>query len=68
MLSQVPRRYRKVRGLVYFDVNDRVTHWPLETSRRVIRAFRRGINRSSYVPNRFGRIKARPIRPPRPRR
>ena len=64
MLRQVPRRYHRVRGLIYFDVNDRGTHWPLETSRRVIRAFRHGIARHAYAPGRFRRIRARPIRPP----
>jgi len=64
MLRQVPRRYHRVRGLIYFDVNDRGTHWPLETSRRVIRAFRHGIARRAYAPGRFRHIRARPIRPP----
>ncbi len=50
MLRQVPRRYHRVRGLIYFDVNDRGTHWPLETSHRVIRAFRHGIARHAYAP------------------
>ena len=64
MLSLVPRRYRKVRGLIYFDVDDRGAHWELEQPRSVRRAFRRGISRRVYAPNRFGRITSRPIRPP----
>ena len=64
MLAKIPRRYPKVRGFAYFDVNDRNAGWEIETSRRAIRAFRRGINRRVYVPNRFGQIRRSPIRPP----
>jgi hypothetical protein len=64
MLSKLPRRYPKVRGFVWFNVDDRGAGWPIESSRRVRRVFRRGINRRVYVPNRFGRIRRGPIRPP----
>jgi Glycosyl hydrolase family 26 len=64
MLAELPRRYPKVRGLVYFNVIDRGAGWPIERPRRVRRAFRRGINRPAYVPNRFRRIARSPIRPP----
>jgi hypothetical protein len=64
MLAKVARRYPKVRALVWFNVNDRGAGWPIESSRRVTRAFRRGINRPVYRPNRFGGIRRAPIRPP----
>jgi hypothetical protein len=64
MLSKLSRGYPKVRGFVWFDVDDRGAGWPIESSRRVRRAFRRGINRRVYVPNRFGHIRRGPIRPP----
>jgi hypothetical protein len=63
-LAKVPRNYPKVRGLVYFDVNDRNSHWEIESSGAAIGAFRNGIRRPVYVPNRFGSIGSRPIRPP----
>lgn len=68
MLSVIPRKYRRVRGIVWFDVNDRNAGWPIETSPAAVRAFRRGINRSVYAPNRFGKIRRSPIRPPVARR
>jgi hypothetical protein len=63
MLREVPR-YRKVRGLVWFDVKDRNTHWPLESSGKASAAFAKGIQRTVYRPNEFGGITANPIRPP----
>ena len=67
MLRTIPRHYSKIRAVVYYDVEDRNVGWPIETPRRVRRAFRSGINQRSYVPNRFRRLHARPIPPP-PRR
>jgi hypothetical protein len=52
MLHEVPR-YRSIRGLVWFDVKDRNTHWPLESSKQAANAFAKGIARSVYRPNEF---------------
>lgn len=64
MLRIVPARYRRIRGLIWFDVEDRNTNWPLEISRRSTRAFAKQIRRPVYRPNEFGGIEANPIRPP----
>jgi Glycosyl hydrolase family 26 len=64
MLREVPR-YRKVRGLVWFDVKDRNTHWPLESSSKASAAFAKGIQRTVYRPNEFGSLAtSSPISPP----
>jgi mannan endo-1,4-beta-mannosidase len=64
MLREVPR-YRTVRGLVWFDVIDRNTHWPLESSKKASNAFAKGIARTVYRPNEFGGLEtASPIPPP----
>lgn len=64
MLREVPR-YRKVRGLVWFDVRDRNTHWPLESSSKAGNAFAKGIQRTVYRPNEFGGLATQsPIPPP----
>jgi hypothetical protein len=52
MLHEVPR-YRKIRGIVWFDVKDRNTHWPLESSKAAANAFAKGIRKSVYRPNEF---------------
>jgi hypothetical protein len=64
MLATIPKNYPKVRGFVYFNVNDRNAGWEIESSPATSRAFRRGIRRAAYVTNRYGLIGSRPIRPP----
>jgi hypothetical protein len=64
MLREVPR-YRRIRGLIWFDVKDRNTHWPLESSKKAANAFAKGIQRSVYRPNEFGALETdSPISPP----
>jgi mannan endo-1,4-beta-mannosidase len=63
-MFRVLPHYRKVRALIWFDVFDRNIDWPLETSGRATRAFRRGIRRHRYTHNTFSKIRSRPIRPP----
>jgi Glycosyl hydrolase family 26 len=64
MLQTVRTRYRKVRGLVWYDVNDRGTHWPIETSRSASNAFRAGIRSAAYRSNLYAGLGAGPIPPP----
>jgi hypothetical protein len=64
MLREVPR-YRRIRGLIWFDVKDRNTHWPLESSKQTSNAFAKGIQRTVYRPNEFGGLETdSPIAPP----
>jgi hypothetical protein len=64
MLREIPR-YRGIRGLVWFDVKDRNTHWPLESSKEAQNAFANGIRKSVYRPNEFGGLETDgPIAPP----
>jgi hypothetical protein len=66
MLNLVRNRYRKIRGLIWYDVNDRGTHWPLETSSgKAKRAFRAGIRSGAFRPNVYGNLgTGRPVPPP----
>jgi hypothetical protein len=61
MLHVIPRHYRKIHGLVWFDVNDRGAHWPIETSRSAKKAFRHGIHSRVYARNNFANLNASPI-------
>jgi hypothetical protein len=63
-LGTLPRRFPKVRAFAWFDVHDRGTNWPIETSRSATRAFRRGIGRAVYRPNSFGDLAGGTIKPP----
>jgi hypothetical protein len=68
MLRTVRTRYHKVRGLIWMDVHERNTGWPIEKPPKVRRAFRRGIRSRAYRPNVFGDLTGSPIHPPAPRR
>ncbi|MGN6217166.1 MAG: glycoside hydrolase family 26 protein [Solirubrobacterales bacterium] len=63
MFQQLPRRYPRVRALVYFDTVDRGVDWPLETSPAATRAFAKGIHKGIYANNRFGELVGGPILP-----
>ena len=65
MFSVLPRVFPKVRALIWFEVNDRGTHWPIETPPSGKRAFAKGIRNSIYVGNIFSDIEASPIPAPR---
>jgi hypothetical protein len=64
-LRRIRTGYRKVRGLIWFDVNDRGTNWPIETSSQKVRnAFRRGIRNPAYSPNLYANLPFGPVQPP----
>jgi mannan endo-1,4-beta-mannosidase len=65
LLKIVPNKYRRVRGIVWYDVKDRNTHWPIESSRKAAKAFAHGIQRDVYLQNEFAGLNVRgPIPPP----
>jgi hypothetical protein len=63
-LHVVPAKYPGIRGIVWFDVNDRGTKWPIESPPKVTKAFAQGISNPAYLPNIFGNISSSPIPPP----
>jgi hypothetical protein len=64
-LAEVPYRYPAVRALVYYDLATEGANWSLESSARVISAFRRGISAPVYVTNDYGALGGGVIKPPR---
>jgi hypothetical protein len=64
MLEIIRHRYRKIRAVVWYDVDDRGTNWPLERRKRDYEAFREGIAAGAYRANEFGGIVNSPIAPP----
>jgi hypothetical protein len=64
MLLTVRHNYRKVRGVIWYDVDDRGTNWPIERRKQDYNAFRSGIRAGAYRPNEFGGIVNSPIPPP----
>ena len=61
--DRLPRRYPKVRALVYFDSYDRGVDWPIETSEAAAGVFARRIRKGIYANNRFGELATSPIPP-----
>ncbi|HEX2392741.1 MAG TPA: glycosyl hydrolase [Solirubrobacterales bacterium] len=64
MLHTVRTKFLRVRGVVWYDVDDRGTNWPIETSKKASAAFRHGVRGRAYRPNEFGGIATAPIKPP----
>jgi mannan endo-1,4-beta-mannosidase len=64
MLAKVRHKYRKIRAVIWYDVDDRGTNWPIERSKKEGRAFRKGIRPGAFKPNLYGGITQSPIQPP----
>jgi mannan endo-1,4-beta-mannosidase len=65
MFEMLPRKYPRIRALIYFDTVDRGVDWPLEISGPAAGAFAKGIRKGIYANNRFGELATSPIPPPR---
>jgi mannan endo-1,4-beta-mannosidase len=64
-LKVIPRKFPKIRGLIWFEENDRGMHWPIESSPSSHKAFAKAIQRTVYRPNEFsGLVTNSPIPPP----
>jgi hypothetical protein len=64
MLARIRHRYRKIRAIVWYDVDDRGTGWPIERRPQDGNAFRAGIQPYAYRPTWYGGIETSPIQPP----
>ena len=65
MFEQLATKYRRIRGLIWFDQVDRGIDWPLETSPAATKAFAKGLRKGPYRPNIFSTATERPIAAPR---
>jgi hypothetical protein len=64
MLATVRHDYRKVRAVIWYDVDDRGTNWPIERRPQDYKAFRKGIRPGAFRTNVYGGIATTPIPPP----
>lgn len=65
MFAELPKRYPKVRALVWFDSIDRGTNWTLESAPPAVKAFSTGLHRGPYRGDVYGSLEdADPIAPP----
>lgn len=63
-LKVIPKKFPKVRGLVWFDERSQGMSWPLESSKASEHAFRRAIRPKLYRPNVFAQLVGPKIAPP----
>jgi len=64
MLATIPKKYPRIRGLIYLDGFDRGIDWTIESSAPALSAFARGISRPFFMPNQYGALSTGPIPPP----
>jgi hypothetical protein len=64
MFLQLRTKYRRIRGLIWFEQIDRGVQWPIESSPAVTKAFRRGIRQPGFRINQFHGLAGSPIKPP----
>jgi mannan endo-1,4-beta-mannosidase len=64
MFKVLASKYRRIRGLIWFDQVDRGISWPLETAPRATRAFSRGIQHWAYQANSYATASVSPVQPP----
>jgi hypothetical protein len=62
----IPKKYKKVRAVIWFDEKDQGMDWPIESSKASTKAFAKAIGRSIYRPNVFSELPPGPVQPPGP--
>ena len=65
MFKMLATKYRRIRGLIWFNQVDRGIDWPLDTSPAAARAFAKGIRHWAYKSNGYAAGSASPVLPPR---
>jgi mannan endo-1,4-beta-mannosidase len=65
MFLQLRTKYRRIRGLIWFEQIDRGVQWPIESSPAATKAFRRGIRQPGFKTNHYAALSGSPIAPPR---
>ena len=65
MFKSLKTKFRRVRGLIWFDQVQQGVSWPLENSPLVAQAFASGLRHPSFRANLYGSLATTPIPPPR---
>jgi hypothetical protein len=64
MLSELPTRYPRVRGVMWFDKWVEEMDWPLDSSSSATSAFAHGIQDRAYMGNDYASLPFGPVQPP----
>jgi hypothetical protein len=65
MFEVLRTKYRRIRGLIWFEQIDRGVQWPIETAPSVISAFSRGIHQLGFKRNLYSTLTGPKVMPPR---
>ena len=65
MFEHLRAKYRRIRGLIWFEQVDRGVQWPLETAPAVTTAFSRGISPRGFKDNDYSTLTGSKVMPPR---
>ena len=65
MFKMLATKYRRIRGLIWFDQVDREVQWPIEASPAATRAFAKGIRQPAYKANSYAALPDPAVAPPR---
>ncbi len=65
MFKQLPQRYQRIRGLIWFDKIDRGVPWPLDPWSPPSRAFARGIRSRAFMSNQYANLGLPGVIPPK---
>ena len=64
MFKVLRTKYKRIRGLIWFEQIDRGVQWPLETAPSVTNAFSRGIHQRGFKNNAFSALEGPKVVPP----
>jgi hypothetical protein len=64
MFKQLRTKYRRIRGVIWFEQVDRGVQWPLESGPAATAAFSRGIRPSGFKDNDYSTLEGAKILPP----
>ncbi|HYJ21595.1 MAG TPA: glycosyl hydrolase [Solirubrobacterales bacterium] len=64
MFNVLRTKYRRIRGLIWFEQIDRGVQWPLATSPAVTKAFGRGLRQSAFKDNAYSTLSGPKVTPP----
>jgi Glycosyl hydrolase family 26 len=64
MFKDLRTKYRRIRGLIWFEQIDRGVEWPIESAPAATAAFSKGIRQAAFQPNSYPTLTGAPILPP----
>ena len=64
MFKALRTKYRRIRGVIWFEQIDRGVEWPIESAPKATEAFQRGIRAAGFKANEYSGTLSGPVGPP----